>query len=109
MRREGSPLPAFRQPYQVLYRLWRGFWRLDGDRMLAIGGMGGVIVGGLPYRSVAEWLRCNGYAPDTDAWDRAEHLLYALDREYVKFRRAELDSSSKPAPPKSDDEGSAGR
>ncbi len=70
--------------------------------------MGGVIVGALPYRAVSRWLRDNGYRPGSERWERAEQLLYALDRDYCKVENARLNSTGSNPPDKGKGEGGAG-
>jgi hypothetical protein len=91
-----SPLPEFRQPYPHLRNLWKGFWRHQGDRHTALGGMGGIIIGALPYASVSRWLRDHGYEQGSDRWESAEDLLYTLDAEYLRASHERLNEGSEP-------------
>ncbi len=102
-RQAHSPLPEFRQPYPHLRGLWKGFWRHQGDRHTSLGGMGGIIIGALPYASISRWLGDHGYEKGSDRWEYAEDLLFGMDQEYLRLSYERLNEGAEEEPTKDDD------
>lgn len=93
-------MPEFAQPLPSLHRLWAGFWELsEGDRQVFFGAFGGAIYRTISYAAKSQWLRDHGYRPQSEEWMRADHLLRALDREYVAAKQRETNEAAAKKPP----------